>query len=318
MLRLRRRIPGLLSLAALLLAGCDNGFRAQREFALNAVWAGYRQLVVDNANGPLELTVHDANTLNASGTIHAHGSTPEEARLNAERVSVVALPDPTDAAVLLVRLDCPDEIRRKGAGASIRLAIPNSCRATLRTSNGSVTASGLSHDVTAATSNARIALRDITGNASARTSNGSVELIRVTGSVHAESSNGRIDLASIVGDCDVQTSNGSVRGDAIRGSLAAVSSNGSIDVDVLPPAGGRVALRTSNASIRAALPADLRAEVRLTTSNGNVRHTFGGDAMRVIEATRSRFAGVLNGGDRAGQVELRTSNGSITLDRRPG
>lgn len=300
----------------LLAGGCAGAFEARREFEVKGEWRNYRELVVQSSNGSLDVSVHPGSEFAARGTITARGDTLDEAQRNVQRVEVVAAPDRQDAGVLRVRLECPDALRSKDVGASIRLSIPGACRAQLETSNGSVTAAGLKENVTAATSNGRVALRDIGGQVTVRTSNGAIELDRIAGAVRARTSNGRVELTAIDGDCDVETSNGGVRGEALRGSLTAASTNGSIDVQVAPPLDGRVLLVTSNGSIRASLPANLQTRVDLRTSNGRVRHSFPPDAVRVLESSDTRFVGVLNGGER-GRLEARTSNGSIALASRP-
>lgn len=129
-------------------------------------------------------------------------------------------------------------------------------------------------DVSGSTSNGALELSDV-GDVDLRTTNGRISLDGVSGRVQATSTNGRIEGEGFVGTgVEVRTSNGSVELEiASAQDVSASSSNGSIDVRV-PDGSYRVETETSNG----------REEVQVPNSDDG------------------RFL-----------IDLRTSNGSITV-----
>ena len=130
-------------------------------------------------------------------------------------------------------------------------------------------------DVRGSTSNGAIDLEDV-AEVDVQTSNGRIELEDVTGSVVAETSNGRISGSDLTGD-----------------GVRATSSNGAIELELGTPQD--VEASTSNGSIRITVPAD-SYRVSTETSNGRTD------------------VGIPNDSDGRFSLDLRTSNGSITVE----
>ena len=144
---------------------------------------------------------------------------------------------------------------REGWWVSFRIQAPKSTDVTLRSSNGSLSVTG------------------VTGAMRLRTSNGSIRLMDVGGDVEADTSNGSVN-ATLSGSSwdgaglNVTTSNGSVRltlPDGYNARLVAGTSNGSINVDFPITVRGRIG-RDIDTNLGSGGPA-----LRLRTSNGSVR-----------------------------------------------
>ncbi|TYL53387.1 DUF4097 family beta strand repeat-containing protein [Agromyces mariniharenae] len=126
-----------------------------------------------------------------------------------------------------------------------------------------------------------------------QTSNGAIKLSAV-GAVEVGTSNGRIELEDVQGAVDVETSNGRIEGEGLNGDgIRAETSNGAIDLELGTPQD--VEARTSNGSIELSVPAD---SYRITTETSN-----GGTDIGVANDPDGRFT-----------LDLRTSNGSITVE----
>lgn len=138
-----------------------------------------------------------------------------------------------------------------------------------------------------------------------------------TTEIRAESSNGRFELEGLDGAVDVHTSNGAITLDGLRGPVEARTSNGAIDGSEL--AAPVLVVGTSNGRISlsfAAAPERVEAD----TSNGAIEVLLPTDSPPyVIEADTSNGevdAGVRTDPGAAASLDLRTSNGDITVDYR--
>jgi DUF4097 and DUF4098 domain-containing protein YvlB len=124
------------------------------------------------------------------------------------------------------------------------------------------------------------------------TSNGAIELTGV-GEVDVLTSNGRIELEEVTGSVSAETSNGRIIGRDLSGGGVRVStSNGAIELELGEPQD--VEARTSNGAIRLEVPHE-SYRVSTETSNGDTDLEVQNDA-------DGRFS-----------LDLRTSNGSITV-----
>lgn len=123
-------------------------------------------------------------------------------------------------------------------------------------------------------------------------SNGAIEL-RTVGEVNVRTSNGRIELEDVSGRVDVETSNGRITGRDLNGDgVRARTSNGAIELEL--GEAQDVEARTSNGAIRLTVPGGTY-QVTADTSNG------------------STDIGVSDDPDGEFQLDLHTSNGSITV-----
>jgi len=184
----------------------------------------------------------------------------------------------------------------------------------------------------ASTSNGKIEVDSLEGNARLRTSNGGIRAVRMKGNLEAQTSNGNIDTEDCRGNASLHTSNGSVRADAAGGSFEANTSNGRIvarlsDLDSSSPvrvrsSNGHIELSlegkqlpevraaTSNSFILLRLPASANARVRAYTSHSSVTSEF--DELRSENGRRrSELEGSIGRG--GALLDLETSNGSIRI-----
>ena len=103
----------------------------------------------------------------------------------------------------------------------------------------------------------------------ARTSNGQVTATGLTGNVHTRTTNGNVTVEG--GHAiTARTTNGSISLHA-TGSATARSTNGPITARVETPGGGVLDFSTTNGNIRIALPAAANFELDAVTTNGRIR-----------------------------------------------
>lgn len=124
------------------------------------------------------------------------------------------------------------------------------------------------------------------------TSNGAIELTAV-GEVDVRTSNGRIELEDVSDRISAETSNGRIIGSELNGDGIRVgTSNGAIELEL--GEAQDVEARTSNGAIELTVP-EATYRVTAETSNGSTE------------------IGVADDPDGEFSLELRTSNGSITV-----
>mgnify|MGYP000889138127 CR=1 FL=1 len=125
------------------------------------------------------------------------------------------------------------------------------------------------------------------------TSNGRVEVKGLEGKQEITTSNGSLKLEDLKGDVVARTSNGSVTVRNLDGRLKGGSSNGGVTLERVT---GGIDLSTSNAGITAE-DLDGRGQgIDLSTSNGSIKVGLG---------------------QAKGEIDAKTSNGSVHVDR-PG
>lgn len=128
-----------------------------------------------------------------------------------------------------------------------------------------------------------------------RTVNGSVTTEGAGGHQLLRSTNGRITVKAAQESVEAHTTNGSIQVELIaapaRLDVDLGSTNGSITLALPRDAGGRIAARTVNGSVRSELPLTIEGTV-----------------------SRKRLSGELGAGG-PGSIDLRTTNGSIRINR---
>ena len=161
------------------------------------------------------------------------------------------------------------------------------------TSNGKIVLTGLHGDADVETSNGKIVIDDVVGNISASTSNGAIKIRQVKGIVSAETSNGAIEVEGVEGVNSLETSNG-----AIYAEVPAIMNT---DLRV----------RTNNGKIKLVLASDLNADIEAKTSNSNIEL----DGIEVIakEISRNRLHGKIGKGGK--KISCKTSNGAIIFSK---
>ena len=263
---------------------------------------------VESFNGSIEVVGWEQNSVEINGTKHA------SFRRTLEDIKVDV--DSTPAAIR-IHASHPDGFHNAGVRFSIR--VPRKAVLELISS-----------------SNGRIDVDGVEGNARLHTSNGGIRVQRLKGNLEAETSNGSIETQELTGNANLRTSNGAVRGDASGGSFEAVTSNGRIEVRLtdsastwpvrLHSSNGHIELSldskelpevrasTSNSSILLRLPASANARVRAYTSHSPVSSEFDelhADGER--RRTHSEMEGTIGRGGPL--LDLETSNGPIKIQK---
>ena len=128
-----------------------------------------------------------------------------------------------------------------------------------------------------------------------RTTNGAVKIEEVFGNILARTTNGAVNLENVNGNAIAKTTNGSVKASFIKFQKH-----------------NEIELRSTNGRIYLELPENTSARLSARTTNGKISTDFpvnvlGGLSSRKIEGT------IGNGN---GKIDLRTTNGSITIKSR--
>jgi len=171
--------------------------------------------------------------------------------------------------------------------------LPRGASATLETTNGQVSVTGIEQNVEAETKNGSVLVKQAGAAVIARTVNGRIEIDQVNGPVKAHTTNGAIDVSRLQGGLDASTTNGSITCRYV-GTL---------------PENDTITCRTKNGGIALVAAPESNFALHATTKNGRIRSSF---PLDVDGAVRSRNVEAIigQGGSR---VLLSTVNGSITL-----
>lgn len=249
------------------------------------------ELAAQTSNGAITVTGTDTQACSLTATIRAHAKTEERARQLAEQTQIRL--EQTDRGRRAV-IDRPETDRREWVNVSYDIQLPHRTVLHLQTSNGRINLSAIEEAVTAQTSNGAIDITAVTGTVSARTSNGSVTIRQARAP-----------------SLELHTSNGAIKCEDITGPVKASTSNGSVNIRYAPDADPATDIRitTSNGGIHLTTPENYSARVDAATSNGKIRSTVPitvqGDMGKTVN-------GVIRDGK--GNLYLRTSNSSITID----
>ena len=165
-------------------------------------------------------------------------------------------------------------IGRRSPGADIEITTPVGTFVELKSSNGSLEVYGTLQSGTLETSNGKAIVQDMRGELIILTSNGSIAVEGMVGAVTLETSNGNIDFTGEL------TPGGSNRMN---------TSNGSVNVKLEGEPSVKLDASTSNGTISSRLPI-------LTTSTGDKNHVLG------------------TIGEGEAELDIRTSNGSVTIE----
>ena len=144
-----------------------------------------------------------------------------------------------------------------------------------------------------------------------RSTNGDVELMGRFSDADAGTTNGSIKLESASGRCLAHTTNGDVRVVNSKGPIEARTTNGDVHLDVQALEAG-ITAHTTNGSITLRAAGDLNADFSAHTTNGRIRTDFPITISGMISSRRTLEGKMGNGGP---EINLRTTNGSITLTK---
>jgi DUF4097 and DUF4098 domain-containing protein YvlB len=255
---------------------CGNGlginpFTAQETVSQSFETSAPPQVVVETFNGTITVVTDTASTVQADVTKRGSGFGQAEAQQDLKNIQVSMTQEGGAIRIIARRTD--QRQNTGNSGAAVSLKAPSGTILDLRTSNGSVTVTGSTGDVTVNTSNGRVQVMGGTGHLKLDTSNGSIEVDAENAVVTALTSNGQINF---------------------RGTLAQ----------------GDHSFRTSNGRIVLTLPASASFRFDATTSNGKIMSDW---AVNRVGGTDEDHLGGTVGENSATFIELRTSNGSIEL-----
>lgn len=302
-----------------LISGCDNTQTARIDFHTTAGLDGIASVAVETRNGQIEIKSDPAvSEADVRGTKIAGGKTKEEAEANAAEIQIVAKRDESRPDLLRIAAVFPLANNRQ-QGASFVLTLPPSLKLDLKTSNGSIAATGSQAGLQANTSNGAVRLTEVSGDTTAQTSNGAITARGVSGNARLTTSNGGIELESLrAGELYAQTSNGRIRAQDIEvaGAVTFRSSNGSIDASLAKLAETpEVTVESSNASVHLEVPDNVKAVLSAHTSNAGVHTELGSAKTGDISADSRHFRAAINGG--GGKIDVHSSNGSVTIKAVP-
>lgn len=274
------------------LTGCASAHRASEERMTSTDHVAGAPIAVHTRNGAVEI-LGDPQTdgVQIVAKITCAGETQEEAeqRLGQATLNIERSADNT----LTISPEFPGG-PRSNDGASFTIRLPDADGVDVGTSNGRVQISGLR------------------GQATLNTSNGGVTIENHDGTVDIATSNGRINIDGLTGDLKAVTSNGSVDISQLAGSAQVDSSNGAITIALAPDHAGPVDVRTSNGTIRAKVGRGFAGKVKFDTSNGSIR--IADAAGRVTSQNIAKTSGEATIGPGGATSVLDTSNGSIEFE----
>ena len=278
---LRLNTVGMLTVVLLLaLAACNSDSIGETENHTDTftVKAG-AFLVVDNQNGSIDVVAGGEGEITVKTTVYS----PDKVEYMAE----------LDGDTVRVKADIKGVFGSLGGtrtGADIRISVPPDTELFLDSSNGRVEVSGISAKTNIGTSNGRVRVSNVTARVDVRTSNGT------------------IDVRGGEGEYRLRTSNGSIDMDDFQGRVDAVTSNGRIEFAGNLDPGTQSLLETSNGHIDVEFIKTPSVEINASTSNAEVR-------LERVVTTMSVGSGHIEGtiGDGEAKLEIRSSNGSVTI-----
>lgn len=247
-------------------SGCSSMATVQSARAMKVPHQSSQALRVTGDNGEISISQSTGSEVAIDATIKA------QTQERADAVQVIA--ERGARGELHVYAKWPDGKRRNNEGCSFVIAVPDASKLAINTSNGRITVTGLG------------------GEADLRTSNGRIIAQNFSGKVNAESSNGAIELTNVLG-------------------AKADTSNGRIEVALKDGATGPVDLESSNGGITLRVASNFAGEVDCKTSNGGVHCDVAG-AQTVSQRRSSATYKLGTGGSTS---TLRTSNGGIQVSR---
>jgi hypothetical protein len=244
-------------------------------------------LRIDNANGRTRVIGEDRSDIQIEALKVARAESSEAAQRLVDEIQIEAT---RPAGALELEVVIPGRWNRRGR-VDLEVRVPRRLKVEVSAANGRVGLYGLRGGVRVRSSNGKVRLEDLVGDADITATNAVVSCRCTSGRLVARSSNGNVKLEEHRGPVDVSTSNGLI----------------SVDLDELAPDG--VLLATSNGRIVLELPEIVDGDVDLRVDNGVIRNAR--TLCRCSRDTTGRVRGQLGAG--GPPIRLRTSNGSISL-----
>lgn len=154
-------------------------------------------------------------------------------------------------------------------GKVIAEHVPVKEKLNVRTTNGSITVSGVGGSLTANTTNGAVDISDVGGDATVETTNGVVTVHTVGGKLEVDTTNGAVKAEQVQGDADIETLNGKITVVGAEAGVKANATNGTISVTAAQ-VGGDFTLKNTTSSIEVHIPAGSDVQVKGSTSYGSI------------------------------------------------
>ncbi len=287
---LNSKTLAVLALSSTLLLGACESIGGPRYHDGRNRHVAYTQptpLEIINANGAVRAVREDRSDISIEAELYGN----DEQRLSFANLRADRQGDGT----LRVWVEWPGGRSLDNEGASINVYLPDTDGLRVRTSNGSVTTSGLS------------------GKAELRSSNGTVFVENHRGSVDVKTSNGAVRVEHSDGPINLETSNGRVIVTEARGAIEAQTSNGSMYISTSHDNDEPVRVRTSNGRIELDLGSSFMGRLKIKTTNGKIRLS-GLDDARLVESSDDTLEVEVGGSDQVSAAH--TTNGSVRVTGR--
>ena len=204
---------------------------------------------VEMFNGPIEVRAGDVGRVSATVETTGVGGSKAEAEADRAKIQVTLDANP-DGSVLLRAVYQPNPGSPNNREASAVVEVPPDAALDLRTSNGTVTTSGISGPIDVRTSNGAVDLAGPESGANVRTTNGAVE-IDGTGLLDVQTTNGKVSIRGTDATLSVRTSNGdaSFEGTLSDSPQRVATTNNPITIRLPATAGFTIDARTTNAEV---------------------------------------------------------------------
>ncbi len=218
----------------------------------------------------------------------------------------------SDADRLEIRAKQENRFKWWQGRSSVRfdLVIPSRCQLDVRTSGGSIKASGIVGDALLKTSGGNVKLSSMEGALEVGTSGGSIILSDCHGDKNLRTSGGNLEVHTGRGDVEARTSGGSIDLEAVDGRVSARTSGGNVNIGLIGPNRGLVA-HTSGGSIRVYADENIQGDIYAKSSGGRVSVDFPITLSGKLDD--NKIHGTLNGG--GPEIRLTTSGGGIKIMR---
>ena len=266
----------LVILASVAVWGCSTMERTEKFYETYSAPAGIRVDVANASGGDVAITAWSIDYVEVSAVKKTIWGESELDKLD---IRVTTEND----RILIETVVIGKNVR---ASVDYEIKIPNNAIAgTIETTDGRVALQGVNGNATVTSSNGEISVRGLVGRVTATTSNGRIELDTVSGggvltttngaivvkksgaAITASTTNGGIRIEDSKGDVLLNSSNGGITVIGVDGYVSARTSNGAIGItEVL----GIVIAETSNNSIEAEIANVGPAGTRVTTVNGSI------------------------------------------------
>jgi hypothetical protein len=194
---------------------------------------------------------------------------------------------------------------------SFEVIVPRRFNLDLSTSGGDIGVASLHGNVRARTSGGDLKFDRIDGEIDAHTSGGDIHLKESTALAKLGTSGGDIEVDRAGGPISVATSGGNITLNAVAQLVSARTSGGNIRATLTEPPKADTVLSTSGGDVRVRVPKGAGFELDASTSGGSVRAEGLTITIGKGGISRSRLAGVVNGG--GPRLKLRTSGGNISV-----